>query len=167
MAPTVRYCICCAAPLAPVDEGGALRQRCTAPGCGWTWYNNPVPVVAAIVEHDGHVLLVRSAGWAEGMYGLVTGFLERGESPEQAVLREVHEELSLEAEVVSFIGMYPFEAMNQLLLVFHLRAVSGEVTLGDELVGYRRIAIHKLRPWSFGTGPAVADWLAQREESAP
>ena len=124
-------------------------------------YDNPTPVVAAIVEHEGAVLLVRRQGWPEKMFGLVTGFLERSEAPEQAVLRELREELGLEGEVVRLVGLYAFEPMNQLIVAYHLRA-RGEVKLGEELAGFKRIDPAKLRPWDFGTGQAVRDWLAAR-----
>jgi NADH pyrophosphatase NudC (nudix superfamily) len=57
-------------------------------------------VVAAIIEcvdRDGAVLLARNHAWPERMFALVTGFLEKGESPEEAVAREVKEEVNLDA----------------------------------------------------------------------
>jgi NADH pyrophosphatase NudC (nudix superfamily) len=95
------------------------------------------------------------------MFGLVTGFLERGETPDEGVLREVEEELGLVGEIADFIGYYAFFQMNQLLLAFHVKA-TGEIALGDELEEIRRIPPEKLRPWRFGTGYAVMDWLKRR-----
>ncbi|HOJ14540.1 MAG TPA: NUDIX hydrolase [Deltaproteobacteria bacterium] len=95
------------------------------------------------------------------MFGLVTGFLERGETPEDAVLREVEEELGLKGELIGLIGHYSFFEMNQLILAFHVR-VEGEPRLGGELAEYRRVSPEKLRPWPFGTGYAVRDWLEMR-----
>ena len=58
-----------------------VRLRC--PACDWTHWGNPTPVLAAVVENDAEqVLLARNALWQEGMFGLITGFLEAGESPE-------------------------------------------------------------------------------------
>lgn len=145
--------------------GAALEQRahptCVKEGCGFIDYQNPLPVVAAIVEHEGRVVLVRAKGWPEKMFGLVTGFLEAGETPEAAVLREVKEELGLEGEVVSLVGAYGFELRNELIVAWHVRA-RGAIALGDELEAYKAIAPEKLRPWAFGTGLAVADWLKRR-----
>lgn len=167
MAAPFRFCARCATPLQSVEDGGATRLRCTAPACGYTIYNNPTPVVAGIVEQEGCVLLVRSVGWSEGMFGLVTGFLEVAEAPEAAIVREVGEELSLPCTVGSLVGLYPFEPMNQLLIVYHVLAEAGEPALSDELIAFRRVPVAKLRPWAFGTGHGVRDWLATRTALVP
>ena len=117
--------------------------------------------MAAIVEHEGKVLLVRAKGWPEKMYGLVTGFLEKGEDPKLGILREVKEELGLDGEIVSLVGAYTFEMRNELIVAYHVKA-TGTVTVGEELEGYKAIEPAKLRPWPFGTGHAVSDWLARR-----
>ena len=67
--------------------------------CGYVHWNNPLPVVAAIVEYEGKILLARNAAWPEGMFALITGFLENGETPEEGIAREVLEETSLQAEI--------------------------------------------------------------------
>ena len=155
-----RYCPVCAAGLAVSDIDGRARAACSA--CGFVHWNNPVPVVAALVEMaSGDLVLVHNKSWAPRVLGLVTGFVEAGESPEQAVLREVREELGLEASLGGLIGLYPFSAMNQLIIAYHVRA-TGEICLGDELDQYKLISPTALKPWSFGTGLAVADWLKQR-----
>jgi NADH pyrophosphatase NudC (nudix superfamily) len=124
-------------------------------------YGNPTPVVAAIVEHPDGVLLARNKGWPDGMFGLVTGYLEAGETPEAGVLREVQEELGLAAEIVSLVAVHAFELKNELLVTYHVRA-EGEVQLGDELAAYKVVPEAKLRPWPVGTGHAVRDWLRGR-----
>jgi NADH pyrophosphatase NudC (nudix superfamily) len=123
-------------------------------------WDNPTPVVAAVVELGEAVVLVRQKGWPEKWHGIISGFLERDETPEAAILREVREELGLEAEMVGFIGYYIFFQLNQLILAFHVRA-KGEITLGDELESFKLVPPDKLRPWALGTGPAVRDWLAR------
>lgn len=125
-------------------------------------WDNPVPVVAAIVEHEGGVILARNKDWPEKMFGLITGFLEKAETPEAAVVREVKEELSLDAAGVHFVGLYPFERRNELIIAYHVPA-TGELRLNEELADYRRILPEKLRPWDFGTGLALRDWLNSRQ----
>ena len=60
-----------------------MRRVCLAGGCGYIHYDNPTPVVAGIVELGSNVVLVRNRGWPADWYGLVTGFLERGETAEK------------------------------------------------------------------------------------
>src|SRR5207249_12001225 len=112
----MKFCPTCKSPLVPRDQEGRAYLACSSESCDYVFYDNPVPVVAALVEHGQTVLLVRNKGWPEKWYGLVTGFLEKGESPEDGVLREVREELGLRGEVISFIGAYPLAEMNQLIL---------------------------------------------------
>jgi NAD+ diphosphatase len=156
-----KHCLRCGHLLAPFHDGERDRLRCTAEGCGWIYYGNPTPVVAALVEHEGEIVLVRQPGWPEKFFALVAGFLEAGETPEAGVLRELREELNVEGEIVSFIGVYAFELRNELLLCYHVRAL-GEPRLGPELEAMKRFPPDQLRPWPMGTGHAVRDWLARR-----
>ncbi|MBK9446218.1 MAG: NUDIX domain-containing protein [Betaproteobacteria bacterium] len=157
---TPRFCSACGAGLEALPLAGRLRLVCTA-GCGHVEWGNPLPVVAALVEREGRIVLARNHAWAEGVFGLVTGFLEAGESPEDAVGREVAEELGLVASAISLIGAYPFERKNEVILAYHVQA-TGEIVLNEELAEFRLIAPEKLRPWDFGTGLAVRDWLVRR-----
>ncbi|MFO1422890.1 MAG: NUDIX domain-containing protein [Candidatus Competibacteraceae bacterium] len=157
----VNFCPQCGQPLHTADINGHLRQRCIATGCGYVHWDNPVPVVAAIVELDGAVILARNQSWPEKMYGLITGFLEKGETPDAAIRREVREELGLDAVAAHFIGNYAFFEMNQLILAYHVPA-RGEIVLGEELADFKRVPVDRLKPWTIGTGPAVRDWLAAR-----
>jgi NADH pyrophosphatase NudC (nudix superfamily) len=166
VAPPLKYCPVCASPLVPQIGEGRTRLACSSASCAYVFYDNPVPVVAALLEHGDTVLLVRNKGWPEKWYGLVSGFLERGESPEDGVLREIKEEVGLKGEIVSFIGAYPFVEMNQIILAYHVRG-HGEIAIGDEIAGIKAVPVDKLRPWPLGTGLAVRDWLAARGGLGP
>jgi NADH pyrophosphatase NudC (nudix superfamily) len=160
-----RYCPRCAAALAERQingESGILsRQACATPGCGFIHWDNPTPAVGALVEHEGEIVLARNRDWPEGWFALVTGYLEAKEDPRSAVAREVREELGLEVVEATVIGNYIFEMKNEVMLCYHVVA-RGTVTLGEELVEYRRYKPEKLRPWRRATGLAVADWMRSR-----
>lgn len=159
----MNFCPQCATPLEWADFGGRMRAGCPRHRCGFVHWDNPVPVVGGIVEWDNQIVLVRNVGWPENWYGLVTGFLEAGEMPEEAVVREVREEIGVDATIESFIGMYEFHRKNQLLIIYHLRAHSGNVvTPADEIADYKWVAIDKVKPWTAGTGQALRDWLRSR-----
>jgi NAD+ diphosphatase len=159
----MNFCPQCAKPLMELPLSGRDRLACPDNGCGFVHWNNPTPVVAAIVEHDEHVILVQNVGWPETWFGLVTGFLEAGEMPETAVLREVEEEIGLKAEMQSYIGMYEFYRANQLLIAYHVTVDSHDVKLQkSEIAASKWVPIETVMPWTAGTGKALRDWLRGR-----
>ncbi len=166
-----RFCPACATPLAPIvqaeDGGDKTRLRC--PACGWTHWNNPTPVLAAIVEcvdQGGRILLARNAAWTHRMFALITGFMEAGESPEDGIRREVAEETALETLDTTLVGVHEFLRMNQVIVTYHVRA-RGEVRLSPELAEYKLFAPEDIRCWRAGTGLALAQWLRSRGLEPP
>ncbi len=161
-----RYCLQCGNALALVtqDEDSGPKERLRCPACNWTHWNNPTPVLAAIIEctdREGRVLLARNAAWPGRMFALITGFMEAGETPEEGITREVMEETSLQVERLSLVGVYDFQRMNQIIIAYHALA-SGEVVLSPELAEYKLFDLPDLRCWRAGTGYALADWLRTR-----
>ena len=166
MAEDLRYCPRCAHALAPIaqreDAGDKVRLRCAA--CGWTHWNNPVPVLAAVVEcadRGGRVLLARNAAWTHRMFALITGFMEAGETPEEGITREVAEETGLRAEQVTLIGVHDFQRMNQVIITYHVLA-RGEISLSPELAESKLFEPADIKCWRAGTGLALAQWLRSR-----
>jgi NADH pyrophosphatase NudC (nudix superfamily) len=162
----VRFCLRCGTGLAPIvrDEDGGLKERLRCPACDWTHWNNPTPVLAAVIEcsdRGGQVLLARNAAWSGRMFALITGFMEAGETPQEGIAREIAEETSLAVESLSLIGVYDFQRMNQVIIAYHAVA-HGEVRLSPELAEYRLFERADLRCWRAGTGYALADWLRSR-----
>ena len=161
-----RFCPQCATPLEwlPAMEDGGTKERLRCVGCGWTHWNNPTPVLAAVVEmadREGRILLARNAAWSGRMFALITGFMEAGETPEDGIRREVAEETSLAVDALQLIGVYDFQRMNQVIIAYHVVA-RGEIRLSPELAEYKLFAPQDLRCWPAGTGYALADWLRGR-----
>ena len=163
MSAEYRFCPQCATPLAWIaqveDSGDKQRLRC--PACGWTHWNNPTPVLAAVIEYRDHILLARNAAWAGKMFALITGFMEAGETPQAGIAREIAEETSLQVQSLDLIGVYDFQRMNQVIIAYHALC-EGEVRLSPELAEYKLFAFDKVRCWPAGTGHALADWLRSR-----
>ncbi|OOG58775.1 NUDIX hydrolase [Polaromonas sp. C04] len=163
MSQEFRFCPNCATPLewiAQLEDGGEKeRLRCVA--CGYTHWNNPTPVLAAVIEYQGQILLARNAAWTGKMYALITGFMEAGETPEGGIAREIKEETNLEARALDLIGVYDFQRMNQIIIAYHALA-EGEVRLSPELADYRLYTPQAVKCWPAGTGYALADWLKSR-----
>ena len=156
----IKYCLHCGHELATTNINGRDYLACPIQNCGYVFWDNPLPVVAALIEYRGNVLLARNKAWPPKFFGLITGFLEKGESPEKAVIREVKEELDLDARVEGMIGVYPFPEQNQVIIAYHVMA-EGEIRMGEELAEVKSVAPEKVRPWPFGTGHAVKDWLGK------
>lgn len=166
MAPDFKFCPACATPLQWLSraEDGGDKRRLRCPACDWTHWNNPTPVLAAVIEctdRDGQLLLARNAAWPGRFFGLVTGFMEAGETPEDGIRREVAEETALQVESLQLIGVYDFQRMNQLIVAYHAQA-QGDVRLSPELAEYRLYAPQDVLCWRAGTGYALADWLKSR-----
>ena len=163
MSASFRYCPHCAAPLAPrsdIEDGGA-KERLRCPACDFTHWNNPTPVLAAVItcaDRDDRILLARNAAWTQRMFALITGFMEAGESPEEGVRREVAEETGLQVESLALLGVWEFLRMNQVIIAYHA-VVRGEVRLSPELAEYKLFAPDEVRCWPAGTGYALAEYL--------
>lgn len=161
----LRFCAQCASPLTTTIIDRRERQVCAAQ-CGFIVWDHPVPVVAIIVElHAEAVVLLRNRGWPEGCFGLVSGFLEPGETAETAALREVKEELGLDAQHATFVGDYPFAEFNQLVLVYHVRAQGSIQIDTDEIAEIRLVQAAQLHPWDFAAGLGLRAWLTQKKAS--
>ncbi|MBP7584174.1 MAG: NUDIX hydrolase [Spirochaetes bacterium] len=158
----IKFCPYCASPIEKRDIDGRQRAACPSRDCGFVHWDNPVPIVAAIIEHVDGIVLARNAGWPENMFGLVTGFLEKGEHPDQGVLREVREELGLDSSIVEFLGNFSFFEANQILIAYHVKA-SGEIRTSDEIAEVKLVPAEKLKSWPFGTGRVVKAWLEKRQ----
>jgi len=161
------FCLKCGKELIQKqDSEGKIRLACSV--CSHIHYDNPVPVVGALVEHeDGNIIMVQNIGWPKNWFGLVTGFLEKGENPEAGILREIKEEIGIsDAKIQSLIGVYSMEKRNEIIICYHVKTRGEIVIAPNEIAAYRRTPISQLRGWNFGTGLAIRDWLQRRQESA-
>ena len=158
-----KFCPGCATPLVFItlmeDGGDKARLRC--PACAFTHWNNPTPVLAAVIEYEGKVLLAQNAAWPGKMFALITGFMEAGNTPAGGMVREIQEETNLETRALTLIGVYDFQRMNQVIIAYHA-VCHGEIRLSPELVDYRLFAPESVKCWPAGTGYALADWLRSR-----
>lgn len=99
-----RFCMQCAGRLTTV-KGRPLRE-CRR--CGWIYWNNPKPTASVIILEERRVLLAKRAiSPFRGYWDLVGGFIEPGETAEQAARRESREELGVDIELERFFGTFP------------------------------------------------------------
>jgi NAD+ diphosphatase len=119
------FCARCGAPT-EVTQGGWQRD-CGA--CGAHHFPRTDPVVIMLVTHGNDVLLGRSPGWPEGMFSLLAGFVEPGETLEAAVRREVMEETGVRVGAVGYLASQPWPFPSSLMLGCRGEALSREITI--------------------------------------
>ena len=126
-----RFCGVCGAPTAG-REAGHVRV-CTAEGCAVTHFPRTDPAVIMLV-HDGRdrVVLHRQRHFAPGMYSVLAGFVEPGESLEEAVAREVYEEVGLRVADVRYHSSQPWPFPSQMMIGFTARALDAEIRVQED-----------------------------------
>jgi NAD+ diphosphatase len=121
---THRFCGRCGAPTERLSTERA--RRC--PACGLTSYPRLAPAVITLVERDGKALLARNPNFTSGFYSILAGFVEPGESLEEAVQREIHEEVGIEVTDIRYFGSQPWPFPHSLMIGFTAQYAGGEIT---------------------------------------
>jgi NAD+ diphosphatase len=122
---------------------GESGKKCLA--CGALHFPHIHPCVIVLVRRGDEVLLVRKAEWADGRYGLVAGFLDRGECLEEAVTRELLEETGIRVDNIRYVGSQSWPFPSQLMAGFVADYVGGEIVVEEkELEDARWFAIDDL-----------------------
>lgn len=119
------FCAACGAP-SRMAQGGWQR---TCPACAATHFPRTDPVVIVLVTLGNRVLLGRSPGWPEGMYSLLAGFVEPGETIEAACRREVAEETGVPLGEVSYLSSQPWPFPASLMIGCRAEALDDRITL--------------------------------------
>ena len=122
---THRFCARCGAESAISHAG--WQRTCAA--CGGHHFPRTDPVVIMLITHGESVLMGRSPGWPEGMYSLLAGFVEPGETLEAAVRREVMEEAGVQVGAVDYLASQPWPFPASLMLGCAGVALSREITI--------------------------------------
>jgi NAD+ diphosphatase len=127
-----RFCGTCGSPTEAIDGGHALR--CTDSACAAMIFPRTDPVVIMLVHDGDRCLLGRQGRFPPGWYSALAGFVEPGESLEEAVAREVQEEAGIRVADVRYHSSQPWPFPASLMLGFHARATSREIRVDqDEL----------------------------------
>jgi NAD+ diphosphatase len=119
------FCSMCGRPSAPFRAGWG--RRC--PACSAEHFPRVDPVVIMIAEHQGRILLGRQPQYPPGRYSALAGFVEPGESIEEAVARELHEEAGIAATDIRYVASQPWPFPGQLMIACTASAASAEIVL--------------------------------------
>ena len=120
-----RFCANCGHGTTPFRAGWG--RRC--PTCATEHFPRTDPVVIMVAEHDGRALLGRQAAWPKGRYSALAGFLEPGESIEEAVAREIGEEAGVRVRDVRYVASQPWPFPSQLMIACIATAENDAITL--------------------------------------
>jgi NAD+ diphosphatase len=167
-----RFCSACGVASEPAEAG--WQRRC--PACGTSHFPRTDPVVIMLVTRGNRALLGRSPGWPEGMYSLLAGFMEPGETMEAAVRREVAEETGVTVGRVRYLASQPWPYPASLMLGCAAEAESEAITLDPvELEAALWVTREDMIAVFAGSHPAIrpprkgaiaafilANWLADR-----
>lgn len=123
-----QFCGACGAPT--VAKSGERCREC--PRCGGLSYPRLSPVVMVLVRRGRELLLARSPRFPPGMYSALAGFVEPGETLEQAAAREVREEVGLEIANLRYFASQSWPFPHSLMIAFVAEHAGGEIRLGDE-----------------------------------
>ena len=122
-----RFCAQCGGDT-KLAKGGWQRD-CT--NCGASHFPRTDPVTIMLVEHEGRLMLGRGLGWPEGRFSALAGFVEPGESIEEAVAREVLEEAGVRVRDVTYVASQPWPFPSQLMIGCHSHTDSDELTIDE------------------------------------
>jgi NAD+ diphosphatase len=120
-----RYCGVCGSATTS-EEGGHVR-RCTNPACNAQHFPRTDPAVIMLVHDGERCLLGRQRIWPPGMHSTLAGFVEPGESLEEAVAREVYEETAIRVDQMTYHSSQPWPFPASIMLGFHARARTTEI----------------------------------------
>mgnify|MGYP000075104166 CR=1 FL=1 len=136
--PGYRFCPKCGSPLGRRRLKAIEPERLVCTGCLFVMYLNPKVAAGAVVEYKGGIVLLRrEIDPRAGFWVHPGGFVDRGETLEQAAKRETREEVGLEVEIQELLGAYSFENSEVVVLTYAARTIAGEPLVGDESLEVR------------------------------
>jgi NAD+ diphosphatase len=129
-----QFCSTCGAVSVAVE--GGIRRHC--PGCKANHFPRTDPVVIMLIIDGDNCLLGRSANYNEGQYSTLAGFVDQGETVEEAVRREIKEETRIEVGKVSYFASQPWPFPSTLMIGCHGEALSYDIHIDDHEIEHAR-----------------------------
>ncbi len=157
---THQFCGHCGTPT--LQSSGRRAKKC--PKCGLVSYPRLSPAVIVLVKRQTEILLARARHFPDGMYSVLAGFVEPGESLEEAVSREIYEEVSIKVKDIKYFGSQPWPYPNSLMLGFTATYASGEIKIDEsELVDAAWFTKENLPliPPKLSIARSLIDWFVQ------
>ena len=157
-----QYCSRCGTK----NERRSEERAKQCPACGSVSFPRISPAVIVLVERDGKALLARSGRFPEGLFSTIAGFVEPGETLEDAVRREVREETGIDVKNIRYFGSQPWPFPDSLMVGFTAEYAGGEITVDDnEILDARWFGAENLPeiPGKVSIARALIDWFLRKQ----
>ncbi len=143
-----KFCPKCKAILIEQHIEGRLRQGCTS--CGFVFYRDPKPVAGVLAFQGEKLLLIRRGNSPRhGFWSFPTGYIDIGDTPEEAAVREVQEEANVEVALERLLGVYPNTDRTVVLIMYVGNIVAGVPRAGAEALDACLFAKEEFPPFAF------------------
>ena len=146
-----RHCSVCGPRT--IFTAGGHRALCSNGDCGAAFFPRTDPCVIMLVHDGERALLGRQPSWPEGRYSTLAGFVEPGETLEDAVRRETFEEAGIRVGDCHYQGSQPWPFPASLMLGFRAQALSNDIRIGAEMADVRWFTRHELRSGAVKLSP--------------
>jgi len=134
-------------------QGGGEKRLC--PACAREHFPRVDPAVIMLVTHQDQCLLGRNANWPAGQYSTLAGFVEPGESIEEACRREIREEVAVDIGKVTYAFSQPWPFPHSMMIALNAEALSTDIVLEDELEDARWFSRAEIQQILTGDHPNV------------
>jgi NAD+ diphosphatase len=138
-----QFCSRCGSPTLPEEAGHVMT--CTNRECATKHFPRSDPATIMLVQNLDRCLLGRQPTWPEGLFSTLAGFVEAGESVEEAVVREVKEEAGIEITNLRYFGSQPWPFPQSLMLGYFADAATTEIVRGSELAEARWFDVNETK----------------------
>jgi NAD+ diphosphatase len=163
---THRFCGRCGVPM----ETSTTERAQKCPKCGLLHFPRLAPAIIVLVERGPELLMARSRHFAPGIYSVIAGFVEPGESLEEAVAREVKEEVGLTVKNIRYFGSQPWPFPHSLMIGFTAAYAGGEIILDDveiEDAGWFTVDKLPALPGQISIARKLIEWFIAKQRRAP
>ena len=155
----MKFCSQCGSPVSIRIPQGDNRERHVCDACGEIHYQNPKIVTGCIPEWQGQILLCRRGiEPRHGLWTIPAGFMENGETIEQAAMRETLEEACARVEIHGLYAVFNIPHVNQVYMIFRAQLSDGEFAPGEESLETELFDEDQI-PWSEMAFPVVIQSL--------
>ena len=155
----VKFCPCCGTPVVQANRFG--RQRPVCPQCEWIYFADPKVAVAVLILQQGKILLVqRSNEPFRGYWTLPAGFVDAGEDPAEAAVRECFEETGLDVKITALLDLVAGQEHARgahILIIYRGEILAGEVKPGDDADQVGFFVLEELPPLAFASTRLILD----------